>query len=160
LNYGKKNILQEEKVMQRRKSLISNVFILTFVGMVLSGIILVDTAKAGPPPLKVTLALPSSANLGQVFNISITVTNKTNTAVNINKVAVGYALQVLRVRGPYEIVGFNPQIVPGNGTKTFTVPFAITDGSGTVVGLSVILANGDYTEDGLMGSAFGGVKIN
>ena len=148
--------------MQKRKVFISRAIILTFVGVVLSGIILVDAAKAGKsPPLKVSLGLPISVNYGEVFNISITVTNMTGTAVTINKVAVGYALEMLRFRGPYEVTFDPPSVnVPANETKTFSVPFRLTYGSGTVVGLSVILANGAYTQDGVLGNAFGGVKVN
>ena len=146
--------------MQKCKLFISKAIILTFVGVVLSGIILVDAAKSGTgPPLKVSLGLPSSVNFAEQFNISITVENKTSTSVTIDKVAVGYALQMLRFKGPYE-VNFTPVFVPGYGTKTFTVPFRMTDGSGTVVGLTVILANGAYTENGVMGNAVGGVKVN
>ena len=153
--------------MKKRNILISMAIILTFVGVILSGIIQVDAAKAGKtPPLTVNLGLPSSVNYAEAFNISVTVTNKTSTAVNINKVAVGYALQMLRFKGPYEI-NINPVNVPGYGTKTFVVPFKILEGSGTVVGLAVILANNAYTEapdvvnpDGIMGNAYGGVKVN
>jgi hypothetical protein len=146
--------------MQNRQVVISRAIILTFISVVLSGIMLVGPAKAGnSPPLKVKLGLPSAVNFAEVFNISINVTNQTNTTVNINKVAVGYALQLLRFKGPYE-VNFTPQSVPAYGTLTFTVPFRIFDGAGTVVGLSVILANSAYTEDGVLGCAFGGVKVN
>jgi hypothetical protein len=150
--------------MQRRKVFISMAIMLSLVGVVLSGIILVNTidaaAQEGPkPPLKVKLGLPSSVNFGEVFNISITVTNKSSNPVNINKIAVGYALPNLKYRGPYE-VNFNPQNVPALETKSFTVPFKLADGAGTVVGLTVILANGAYTEDGVMGFTFGGVKVN
>lgn len=146
--------------MRKHKIVISMAIILTFVGVVLSGIILVDAAKAGDkPPCKVTLALPSSVDIGTSFPISVTAWNKTDGPVYINKVAVGYGLQMLKFRGPYE-VNINQQLVPAYGTTTFTVPFRILDGSGTVVGLTVILAFNAYTEDGLRGSACGGVKVN
>jgi hypothetical protein len=148
--------------MQRRNVLISRAIILTFVGVLLSGIILVDAAKAGPsPPLDVSLGLPTTpVTLGHTFDISITVKNKTSTAVIVNKVAVGYGLQMLRFRGPYEI-NINPVTVPAFQTINIPpVPFNIYDGSGSVVGLVVIVANGAYTQDGVLGSAFGGVKIN
>ena len=146
--------------MQKCKVFISRIIILTFVGVVLSGIILVAAAKAGPqPPLNVSLTLPSSVNFAESFTISITVENKTNTSVTINKVAVGYGLQMLRFKGPYEVAS-TTQTVAAYQTKTFTVSFRLLDGSGTVVGLAVILANGAYTQDGIMGSAFGGVKVN
>ena len=111
------------------------------------------------PPLKVSLGLPSAVNIGEVFNISITVTNQISTPVTINKVAVGYLLSMMRIRGPYE-VSFEPESVEGYGTKTFTVPFSLPIGKGTVVGLSVILANNAYTENGVMGVSFGGVRVN
>jgi hypothetical protein len=146
--------------MQKRNVFISGIIILTFVSVLLSGIILVAAANAGPqPPLTVKLELPSSVNFAESFNISITVENKTSTSVTINKVAVGYALQMLRFKGPYE-VNFNPVSVAGYQIKTFVVPFRILDGSGSVVGLTVILANNAYTQDGIMGSALGGVKVN
>jgi hypothetical protein len=153
--------------MKKRNIFISMAIYLTCVGVILSGIMLVDAAKAGKaPPLKVTLGLPSAVNYAEIFNISVTVTNTTSTAVNINKFAVGYALQMLRFKGPYEVT-VNPVNVPGYGTKSFDIPFRIYEGSGTVVGLAVILAKNSYTEaldvvnpDGIMGNAFGGVKVN
>jgi hypothetical protein len=153
--------------MKKRNIFISMVITLTFVGVILSGIILVDAAKAGKaPPLTVSLALPSSVNFSEVFNISVTVTNKNSTAVNINKFAVGYALQMFRFKGPYEVT-VNPVTVPAFGTKSFVIPFRIYEGSGTVVGLAVILANNSYTEaldvvnpNGIMGNAYGGIKVN
>jgi hypothetical protein len=148
--------------MQKRKVVFSWAILLSFLGVVLSGMVLVDGVKASDetkPPCWAKLGLPSSVNFGEVFNISITVENRTNKNLTINKVAVGYALPNLKFRGPYEL-NLNPQDVPALGTKTFTVPFKLSDGSGTVVGLSVILANGAYTEDGVMGVAVGGVKVN
>lgn len=159
--------LKEEKVMQKRKVFMSKAIILTFASLVLWGIILVDAAKAGSPPLTVNLGLPSSVNFAQVFNISITVTNTTATPITINKAAVGYGLEILRFRGPYE-VAFNSVNVPAFQSKSFTVPFKITSGSGTVVGMVVILAHDEYTGAnllnnvwyGVVGSAAGGVKVN
>jgi hypothetical protein len=153
--------------MQLRKILINKVIILSFAALALSGIILADAAQAGPSsPLTVNLGLPSPVNFGQTFNISITVTNITSTPVNINKVAVGYGLELLRIRGPYEI-SFTPVDVPASQSRTFTVPFRILSGAGTVVGLTVILAHDEYNEAnlsnnvwyGVVGSAAGGVKV-
>lgn len=153
--------------MKKRNIFISMAITLTCIGVILSGIILVDAAKAGKGlPLRVTLGLPSAVNCAEVFNISVTVTNTTSTAININKFAVGYGLQMLRFKGPYE-VAVNPVNVPGFGTKNFSIPFRIYEGTGTVVGLGVILANNSYTEaldvvnpDGVVGNAYGGVKVN
>jgi hypothetical protein len=154
--------------MQLRNSLISKGIILVCAGLLLSGIMLVDAAQAGQStPLKVTLGLPSSVNLGQSFNISIAVTNYTGTPVIINKVAVGYGLEILRFRGPYEVT-VNPVTVQAYQSTTFNVPFKFLSGSGTVVGMVVILAHDEYTGAnnlnnvwyGVVGSAAGGVKVN
>lgn len=146
--------------MQKRNIFISKVIILAFVGMVTSGIILVDAAKAAKPaPLTVNLVLPSSVSHGQTFNITINVQNMTSNPITINKVAVGYAIEMLRFRGPYE-VSFNPVNVLANGTASFTVQYKIASGPGTVVGMVVILANDAYDQAGFLGNAFGGVRIN
>jgi hypothetical protein len=159
---------KEEKVMQKRKVFMSKAIILTFASLVLWGIILVDVAKAGSPPLTVNLGLPSSVNFGQGFNISVAVTNNTATPININKIAVGYGLEILRFRGPYEVILNSPVDVQPFQSKSFIVPFKITSGSGTVVGMVVILAHDEYTGAnllnnvwyGVVGSAAGGVKVN
>ena len=160
---------QEDKIVQRRNIFISKVIILILVGLVLSGSILVDAATAGNrEPLKVELTLPSSVNLGQQFDIVVKVTNNDTLPVNINKVAVGYGLEIMRFRGPYEI-GVTPGNVASKGSITFNVPFRLTAGAGTVVGLVVILAQDDYSGPhivnntmwrGVVGSAAGGVKVN
>lgn len=118
-------------------------------------------ARAKKLPLKVSLGLPGSVSAAQVFNITIKVINQTNVPVHVNKIAVGYALQMARIKGPYE-VSFNPVDVPAYGTVNITVPFRIFpfNESGTVVGLGVILANNAYTEDGTMGTAFGGIRVD
>jgi hypothetical protein len=154
--------------MQLCKGLISKGFTLAFAGLLLSGIMLVNAAQAGPSsPLKVTLGLPSSVNFAQTFNISIAVMNYTGTPVTINKVAVGYGLEMLRFRGPYEIA-INPVTVQAFQSTNFTVPFKLSSGSGTVVGMVVILAHDEYTGAnlsnnvwyGVLGSAACGVRVN
>jgi hypothetical protein len=146
--------------MQKRKVFISKAIILVFVGVVMSGIILVDAAKAAKPaPLTVDLVLPSSVSYGQTFNISINVKNMTSNPITINKVAVGYAIEMLRFKGPYE-VSFNPVNVLANGTASFTVQYKLLTGPGTVVGMVVILANDAYDQAGFLGNAFGGVRVN
>jgi hypothetical protein len=141
--------------------LIQRIIILSFASLSLLGIILANEAEAKKPPLKVSLGLPSNVSAGQVFDITIKVTNQTASSVHVNKVAVGYALQALKIKGPYEVV-FTPVDVPAYGTLNFTVPFRILEynESGTVVGLAVFLANNAYTEDDLMGSAVGGVRVD
>jgi hypothetical protein len=159
---------REESMMQLCKGFISKGIILAFAGLLLSGIMLVDGVQAGPSsPLKVTLGLPSSVNLGQSFNISIAVTNYTGTPVTINKVAVGYGLEILRFRGPYE-VAINPVTVQAYQSANITAPFKVSSGAGTVVGMVVILAHDEYTGAnltnnvwyGVVGSAACGVKVN
>jgi hypothetical protein len=164
---------EKEKVMQKRKLFISKAIILAFAGLVLSGIMLSDTAQAGQSsPLSVYLGLPGSVNFGQQFNISVSVENNSSTPVIINKVAVGYGLEILRFRGPYEVT-INAVNVPGAingvpGTASFTVPFKLPTGAGTVVGMVVILAHNEYTAArlvsnvwyGVVGSGAGGVRVN
>jgi hypothetical protein len=165
---------EKEKVMQKRKMFISRAIILTFAGLVLSGIVLVDAAKAGQStPLTVYLGLPPWVNFGQEFNISVSVQNNSDNPVIINKVAVGYGLEILRFRGPYEVTLNAPVTVPKKlnnvpGTASFNVPFKLATGAGTVVGMVVILAHDEYTAAnfvnniwfGVVGSGAGGVKVN
>jgi hypothetical protein len=168
MHYAAENIFGEERMMQLRKGLISMGIFLALAGLLLSGIMLVDAAQAGPSsPLTVKLGLPSSVNFAQPFNISINIINNTGTPVTINKVAVGYGLEILRFRGPYEVT-VNPVTVQAFQSTTFTVPFKLLSGSGTVVGMVVILAHDEYTAAnnlnnvwyGVVGSAAGGVKVN
>lgn len=116
----------------------------------------VNVANAG---VNVTLGLPDAVNLAQTFNITITVTNNTNSTINFNKVAVGYLLQDLKVRGPYE-VATSQHSVPANQFITFTVPFKFLWGTGVVVPLMVVLAQNSYDKNSIVGGGAGGVKVN
>ncbi len=158
LGYFAQKVDKEENFMQRRMRVIARFIMVTMAGVLLLGT--VAEVAAGKPPLKVTLGLPSQVNAGDLFNITINVQNKSDAPAYINKVAVGYSLTSLIVRGPYEVTQFTPLTVPVNGSASFSVPFKIPVAGGTVVGLAVFLANSAYTEDGLMGAAIGGVRVN
>jgi len=154
--------------MQIRRGLTSKGMILVFAGLVLSGFMLANAAQAGNGgPLTVTMGLPSSVNFAQTFNISLNVYNNTGTPVTVNKVAVGYGLEILRFRGPYEVT-INPVTIQPYQSGNINVPFKLLSGSGTVVGMVVMLAHDEYTAAnnlnnvwyGVVGSAAGGVKVN
>jgi hypothetical protein len=119
-------------------------------------LLLVNVANAS---VNVVLALPAAVNLGEPFNITITVTNNTTSTINFNKVAVGYLLQDLKIRGPYE-VATSQHSVPANQFITFTVPFKVLWGSGVVVPLMVVLAQNSYDKNSIVGGGAGGVKVN
>ena len=147
--------------MPKIKVIIPKVIISTIVCAGLLGIILVDGTKAGGTPLEVSVKPPVTVNFAQPFNITVIVTNKTNSPVIINKVAVGlgYTHQLLKFRGPYEVT-ISPQNVPARGTINFSVPFKIIDGSGQVLALTVILSSGTYDQDGILGAGLAGLKVN
>ena len=147
--------------MQKCRVPIPKVIISTIVCAALLGIILVGGAKADGAPLEVSIKPPVSVNLAQPFNIAVSVRNKTGSAVTINKVAValGFTLTLLKFRGPYEVT-ISPQNVPANGTASFSVPFKITDGTGQIVALTVILSSGTYDQGGILGAGLAGVKVN
>jgi hypothetical protein len=147
--------------MQKCKVIIPKVIISTIICAALLGIFLVDGAQADGAPLEVNVKPPAVVNFAQPFNLSISVKNKTNTPVTINKVAVGlgYTQQLLKFRGPYELP-ISPQNVPAFGTISFSVPFRITDGSGQIVALTVILSSGTYDQGGILGAGLGGAKVN
>ena len=147
--------------MPKFKVIIPRVIITTIVCAALLGNILVEGAKADGAPLEVRVKPPVAVNFAQPFNITISVSNKTNSLVTINKVAVGlgYTQQLLKFRGPYEVT-FSPQNVPAYGTISFSVPFKILDGTGQVVALTVILSSGTYDQEGILGAGLAGLKVN
>jgi len=111
--------------------------------------------------LNVSLGLPSAVSLCTPFTIAISVTNNTNSPIIFNKVAVGYLLQDLKIRGPYE-VDTSQHTVPANNTITLNVLFSINyfPSSGGIVPLSVILANNNYDKNSMVGAGIGGVKLH
>ena len=103
-----------------------------------------------------TLTLPASVAPVTTFNIGINVTNDTDNSISFNKIAVAYALQDLKVRGPYEVnPNGTPHPVGAHSTITVNVPFKILFATGVVVPITVILANGSYTQNNIIGGTIG-----
>jgi hypothetical protein len=117
----------------------------------------VNVANAGPP-LNVGIGLPSVVERGVPFPISITVTNDTTSSITFSKVAVGYLLQDLKIKGPYE-VDTSQHTVPAKNTITFNVTFTINYSPGTIVPVSVVLAQNSYDKDSIIGAGMAGVKV-
>jgi len=136
----------------RRTKRISTIFIVTAITLILV------SSFAEADPIKVSLGLPSSVGIGMPFTISIGVTNLTNATISFNRVAVAYALQDLKIRGPFEI-DTATHSVAANTTATINVTFRILNGSGVIVPLTVVLANNNYTQNGILGAAMGGVMV-
>jgi hypothetical protein len=130
----------------------STIFLLTAITLIiLSSFAEADTTK-------VSLGLPSSVGVGVPFNIAISVTNQTNTTISFNKVAVAYALQDLKIKGPFE-VDTSLHSVAAFSTATINVTFRILNGSGVIVPLTVVLANNNYSQNSIIGAAMGGVMV-
>jgi hypothetical protein len=122
---------------------------------------------ANASDIKVNLSVPTSVAPCASFNIGIQVTNNTPATIYFNKVAVAYALQDLKVRGPYEVDSSEHQVA-SKATLNFTVPFKILFSTGVVVPITVVLANNSYTQTnvinnvvtGIIGGSIAGVKVN
>jgi hypothetical protein len=125
---------------------------------VLSALLLSVNIANADSPLNVGLGLPSSVDRGVPFSISIIVTNKTNTSVTFSKVAVGYLLQDLKVKGPFE-VDTSQHTVPAFGTISFNVSFTINYSPGAIVPVTVVLAQNSYDKDSIIGAGMAGVKV-
>ena len=124
-----------------------------------------NAALAGGPTLEVSFAVPASVNLGASFTINVTVTNyNTTTAITFNKVAAGYALADMKVKGPYEVYTTSTTVpkMTGTtpGTATFSFNFRLFYGSGTIVPVAVFLANGSYQNLNMKGAGVVGIKVN
>jgi hypothetical protein len=146
------NIKGEEKMQSQTSKVVTRV-ILAFACVLFFGINL-----ANADGLDVTVSVPSSVYSGVPFNISINVLNKTPNQITFNKVAVGYVLPDLKIKGPYEI---DSQVhnVPGNNSINISVPFKINFTSGSIVPLSVVLAKDTYSKNGILGGDVVGVKV-
>ena len=61
-------------------------------------------ANAALADLDVSFVVPSSVITGVPFPITVNVTNtSTNTTKTFNRVAAGYALADMKIKGPYEV---------------------------------------------------------
>jgi hypothetical protein len=131
---------------------ISTIFLVTAITLILV------SSFAEANPIKVSLGLPPSVGMGMPFTIAISVTNQTNATISFNRVAVAYALQDFKIRGPFE-VDTAPHSVAANTTATINVTFRILYGNGVIVPLTVVLANNNYTQNSMVGAAAGGVLV-
>jgi hypothetical protein len=135
--------------------------IIARVLLVVALVLLPWIGVANADGVKVTLTLPGSVAPVTTFNIGINVNNDTNNAISFNKIAVAYALQDLKVRGPYEVnPNGAPHLVAAHTNLTVTVPFKILFATGVIVPITVVLANGSYTQDHIIGGTIGGVQVN
>ena len=138
-----------------------------FSMVMLASVILLgaNAALAGGPTLEVSFAVPASVNLGATFTINVTVTNyDTVNAITFNKVAAGYALADMKVKGPYEVYTTStnvPKMIGTTpGTATFSFNFRIFYGSGSIVPVAVIFAQDSYQSQAMRGRGIVGIKVN
>lgn len=117
-------------------------------------------ATAALADLDVSFVVPSSVNVGVSFPITVNVTNtSTNTTKTWNRVAAGYALADMKIKGPYEVDTTARSLAPGASTN-FTFNFRIFYGTGTIVPVAVFLAQDSYQGDNMRGGGIVGLKVN
>jgi hypothetical protein len=117
-------------------------------------------ANAALADLEVSFVVPSSVNPGVSFSITVNVTNtSTSTTKTWNRVAAGYALADMKIKGPYEVDTTARSLAPGDSTS-FTFNFRIFYGSGTIVPVAVFFAQDSYQGDNMKGGGIVGIKVN
>ena len=110
--------------------------------------------------LEVSFVLPASVTAGVSFPITVNVTNtSTNTTKTWNRVAAGYALADMKVKGPYEVDTSTHTLAPGASTS-FTFNFRIFYGTGTIVPVAVFFAQDSYQGENMKGGGVFGIKVN
>ncbi|MBU4448709.1 MAG: hypothetical protein KKD99_08990, partial [Proteobacteria bacterium] len=109
--------------------------------------------------LDVSFVVPSPVYAGVTFPITVNVTNDSDTAITFNRVAAGYALADMKIKGPYE-VDTSTHNVPARGSTSFTINFRIFYGTGTIVPVAVFFAQNSYQGDNMKGGGIFGVKVN
>ena len=116
-------------------------------------------ANAALADLNVSFVVPASVNVGATFPITVQVTNTSNTPITFNRVAAGYGLADMKIKGPYEVDTSNHS-VPANGSTSFTFNFRIFYGSGSIVPVAVIFAQDSYQNQNMKGGGIFGIKVN
>ena len=130
-----------------------------FAIVMLAAIILLG-ANAALADLEVSFVVPSSVNVGVAFPITVNVTNTSfNTTKTWNRVAAGYALADMKIKGPYEVDTTPRSLAPGASTS-FTFNFRISYGAGTIVPVAVFFAQDSYQQDNMKGGGIVGIKVN
>jgi hypothetical protein len=144
--------LKERKMRHLKKS--SVLAILLWVAVMLLG------ANAALADLEVSFVVPSSVNVGVSFPITVNVTNtSSNNTKTWNRVAAGYALADMKIKGPYEVDTTARSLAPGASTS-FTFNFRIFYGTGTIVPVAVFLAQDSYQGDNMKGGGIVGINVN
>jgi len=143
--------LEERKMRCPKKG--SVVAALLLMGAILLG---ANAALAG---LNVSFVVPGSVNPGVTFAMTINVYNNSDSAITFNRVAVGYALGDMKIKGPYE-VNTATHTVPAQGSISFPINFRIFYGVGTIVPVAVFLAQDSYQNDNLRGGGIVGIKVD
>jgi hypothetical protein len=143
----------EEKTMRGPKKS-SVVAALLLVVVILLG------ANAALADLQVSFGVPATVYAGASFPITVNVTNtSTSTTKTFNRVAAGYALSDMKIKGPYEVYTTSHTLAPG-GTAQFFFNFRINHGTGSIVPVAVFLAEGSYQNDNMRGGGIIGLKVN
>lgn len=109
--------------------------------------------------VQIAVTVPSTVSSGAAFTVTVQVTNKKTTSITFNKVAAGYVLPDLKIKGPYE-VSTTSRTVAANSTSTFTFPFSINYTKGAVIPLTVMIVNNAYNKDGILAGDIVGVNIS
>jgi len=116
-------------------------------------------ANAALADLEVSFVVPSSVNPGVSFPITVNVTNTSTSTKTWNRVAAGYALADMKIKGPYEVDTTARSLAPGASTS-FTFNFRIFYGAGTIVPVAVFFAQDSYQGDNMNGGGIVGIKVN
>ena len=74
-------------------------------------------ANAALADLDVSFVLPDSVVPGIAFTIKVYVTNNSATSKTFNRVAAGYALADMKIKGPYELDRTERTLAPGGSTN-------------------------------------------
>jgi Na+/glutamate symporter len=144
--------LEEKKMRCPKKS--SVVAILLWVAVILLGpnAVLADS-------LDVSFVVPSSVNAGTTFSITVNVTNNSNASITFNRVAAGYGLADMKIKGPYE-VDTSTHVVAAHSSISFSFNFKIFYGTGSIVPVAVFFAQDSYQNQNMKGGGIVGIKVN
>ena len=125
----------------------------------LAAVILLGANAAVADGLAISFDVPSSVNSGVPFPITVTVTNNFAGSITFNKVAAGYALADMKIKGPYEVDTSTHTLAAGALTS-FSFNFRISYGSGSIVPVAVIFAQDSYQSQHMKGGGIVGIKVN
>ena len=130
-----------------------------FSMVMLAAVILLGANAAVADGLAISFGVPSSVNSGVPFPITVTVTNNFAGSITFNKVAAGYALADMKIKGPYEVYT-NPHTLAAGASTSFSFNFRIFYGSGSIVPVAVIFAQDSYQSQHMKGGGIVGIKVN